>query len=239
MRYASALLGLTILLSACAFGGGAPTATPAATGGDALPTETPTIELGSTATTTTAVTGTPSRPPSPTRRVATAVSPRASASPWGSPLPTLVRGQTYRDPKLRFSFTIPSNWIQVQAAGAEVAFQSPAAANSVPATVNVVIEKLPSASVSLDAYDQAGEQNLKRQFPDYKLISLEKVTVAGLPAYKRLYTATIASRLLQLQQVYTIAHDTAYVISSGAPAESFGLYTRVFDEISGTFTIGQ
>lgn len=239
MRLTGALVGVAILLSACGFGPSAPTVTPSFTG-DALPTDTATVDTGSTATTAApTVTSSPQRTPTPTKRATAASSPRASASPWGSPLPTLVRGQTYRDPKLRFTFTIPSNWIQVQAAGAEVAFQSPAPANAVPATVNVVLEKLPSASVTLDAYDQAGEQNLKQQFPDYKLISLEQVAVAGQPAYKRLYTATIAGRLLQLQQVYFITHDAAYVISSGAPVESFGLYSRVFDEITGTFTVGQ
>lgn len=241
MRWATSLLSLTIFLTtACSFGGGAPTATPLFIGADILPTSTATAESATTvATPSPTMPGSSTRTPTPTRRATTAAPPRASASPWGSPLPALVRGQVYRDPRLRFSFTIPSNWVQVQAAGAEVAFQSPAPANSVPATVNIVLEKLPSASVSLDAYDQAGEQNLKKQFPDYKLVSLEKVSVAGQPAYKRLYTATIAGRLLQLQQVYLIDHDTAYVISSGAPAESFGLYAKVFDEISGTFKIGQ
>jgi hypothetical protein len=162
----------------------------------------------------------------------------ASPTPWGSPLPTLAAGQQYQDPQARFSFTIPGNWSQVQASGAEVAFQSPAPQGGVPATVNVVLEKLPSASVSLDDYNQAGEANLKQQFPDYKQISLTKVIVDGHPAYKRLYTATIAGRLLELQQVYFIDHDTAYVISCGATQDTFATYAPVFDQITGTFHLG-
>jgi hypothetical protein len=140
---------------------------------------------------------------------------------------------------VRFSFNVPSTWSQITAAGAEVAFQAPAPAGTIAATVNIVLEKLPSASVTLDEYDQAGEANLKQQFPDYKAVSLTKVSVDGKPAYKRIYTATIAGRLLQLQQVYLIEKDTAYLITCGAPQESFAATAPVFDEISGTFKIGR
>ena len=174
------------------------------------------------------------------RATASAPSTRtASPAAAGTPLPVLGAGQRYSDPQGRFSFSIPNNWTQVQAAGAEVAFQSPAPAGTIPATINIVLEKLPSATVTLDEYDQAGEANLKQQFPDYKSVSLTKVTIDGKPAYKRVYTATIAGRVLQLQQVYLIERDVAYVISCGAPQESFAGNATIFDQISGTFKIAQ
>ena len=193
--------------------------------------ETPVSTTAAKTTAATTATAQPSATRSPVRAPAT---PTIA----GSPLPTLSGGQTYKDPQLRFSFMIPSNWVQVQAAGAEVAFQSPAPAGQIPATVNVVLEKLPSASVTLDEYDQAGEANLKQQFPDYKPVSLTKVTVDDKPAYKRIYTATIAGRLLELQQVYFIDNDTAYVVSCGAPQENFAANAAIFDQISGTFKLG-
>jgi hypothetical protein len=174
------------------------------------------------------------------RATASAPSTRtASPAAAGTPLPVLGAGQPYNDPQGRFSFSIPNNWTQVQAAGAEIAFQSPAPAGTIPATINIVLEKLPSATVTLDEYDQAGEANLKQQFPDYKSVSLTKVTIDGKPAYKRVYTATIAGRILQLQQVYLIERDVAYVISCGAPQESFASNATIFDQISGTFKIAQ
>lgn len=199
-------------------------ATPSRSGADPLPTAT----RGGAGT------------PTVTRAPA-AASPTRPASPvaLGTPLPTLTGGQTYRDPQARFSFMIPANWTQVQAAGAEVAFQAPAPAGTIPATVNVVIETLPVAAVTLDEYDQAGEANLKQQFPDYKALSLTRVSVDGKPAYKRVYTATIAGRVLQLQQVYLIERDKAYLITGGAPQEAFAANMAVFDQISGTFKIGR
>jgi hypothetical protein len=174
------------------------------------------------------------------RATASAPSTRtASPAAAGTPLPVLGAGQPYNDPQGRFSFSIPNNWTQVQAAGAEIAFQSPAPVGTIPATINIVLERLPSATVTLDEYDQAGEANLKQQFPDYKSVSLTKVTIDGKPAYKRVYTATIAGRVLQLQQVYLIERDVAYVISCGAPQESFASNATIFDQISGTFKIGQ
>ena len=181
---------------------------------------------------------TATRAATPTATRATPTATRAAATPIGTPLPTLATGQTYRDPQARFSFTIPNNWNQVQAAGADVAFQSPAAPGAVPATVNVVIEKLPSASVTLDEYDRAGETNLKQQFADYKQVSHTQVVVDGRAAYKRVYTATIANRLLQVQQIYLIDRDTAYILTCGATQDTFATYTAVFDQISGTFKLG-
>ena len=234
------LLVCSLLLASCSRGG-APTATIAPS---PEPTPEQTVEATETRgaadplpTTTRTVVAAGATP----TRATVAASPTRAGSPTapGTPLPTLSGGQTYRDPQLRFSFMIPANWTQVQAAGAEVAFQAPAPSGAIPATVNVVMEKLPSSSVTLDEYDQAGEANLKQQFPDYKAISLTKVSVDGKPAYKRVYTATIAGRLLQLQQVYLIERDVAYLITCGAPQESFDANMAVFDQISGTFKIGR
>ena len=239
---------LAALLSGCGPGS---VATPTATT-EASPDTSTVIEVTASVPSVanpTAPAGTPTPTPAgkPSAATAATVQPSATRSPApptatpttaASPLPTLSGGQTYKDPQLRFSFMIPSNWVQVQAAGAEVAFQSPAPAGQIPATVNVVLEKLPSASVTLDEYDQAGEANLKQQFPDYKPVSLTKVTVDNKPAYKRIYTATIAGRLLELQQVYFIDNDTAYVVSCGAPQENFAANTAIFDQISGTFKLG-
>ena len=238
------LLGLVLLLAACS--NGSPTATAPATmvPATALATSAASISPVPSATRSGSAplptaTATASTAP---RTAAAATSTRgasATAAVAGTPLPTLATGQAYADPQGRFSFTIPSNWTQVQAAGAEVAFQSPVPAGVVPATVNIVLEKLPSATVTLDQYDQAGEANLKQQFPDYKSLGVTQVTVDGRPAYKRVYTATIVGRLLQLQQVYLIERDTAYVISCGAPQENFAQNAQTFDQISGTFKIAQ
>ena len=59
------------------------------------------------------------------------------------------------------------------------------------------------------------------------------------PPRSTFYTATIAGRLLQLQQVYLIEKDVAYLITCGAPQESFAANMAVFDQISGTFKIGR
>ena len=242
------LLALGLLLTACST-----TTEPTATTAPVVATTAPAVEsstVAATATTrpspTTAATRSGSAPlptatvnPRATASAAISTVTRTASAVAGTPLPTLGAGQAYTDPQGRFSFTIPNNWTQVQAAGAEVAYQSPAPAGTIAATVNIVLEKLPSATVTLDEYDQAGEANLKQQFPDYKPVSLTQVTIDGKPAYKRIYTATIAGRVLQLQQVYLIERDVAYVISCGAPQESFAANATVFDQISGTFKIGQ
>ncbi len=240
-------LGVVLLLAACSNG------SPTVTGAPATMVPATAIATNAASVSPTPVATRGGSTPLPTATVTPlvvpSVSPRAtsaatatrsaSATVARTPLPTLATGQAYADPQGRFSFTIPGNWTQVQAAGAEVAFQSPVPAGVVPATVNIVLEKLPSATVTLDQYDQAGEANLKQQFPDYKSLGVTQVTVDGRPAYKRVYTATIVGRLLQLQQVYLIERDTAYVISCGVPQENFAQNAQTFDQISGTFKIAQ
>ncbi len=243
------LLALGLLLTACSTG--SPTATTEIVATTAAVTTASTAPAASVAPASSApASATRSgAAPVPTVAATATVNVRATASApstrtaspgaAGTPLPVLGAGQPYNDPQGRFSFSIPNNWTQVQAAGAEIAFQSPAPAGTIPATINIVLEKLPSATVTLDEYDQAGEANLKQQFPDYKSVSLTKVTIDGKPAYKRVYTATIVGRILQLQQVYLIERDVAYVISCGAPQESFASNATIFDQISGTFKIAQ
>ena len=146
------LLGVVLLLAACS--NGSPTATvPPATivPATALATNAATIDPtpsatrgGSAPLPTATVIAAPSTAPAPTPRATTAATATRStvATPAGTPLPTLATGQVYTDPQGRFSFIIPGNWTQVQAAGAEVAFQSPVPAGIVPAQVQRVLDQV-------------------------------------------------------------------------------------------------
>ena len=246
MRSLSTALVFGLILAAIGCSTGAPsTPAPAPTAtvsdepepeptGDTTMVEatTPTIDPAVVLTTETAPLTPPAIPGTATRG---AVTPPRSPSPSA----VLVRGQTYNDPQGRFSFTIPGDWVQVRASGSEVAFQSPIPAGAAPASVTVVLEKLPTASISLDEYDEAAEGALRQQFPDYQPVSLTNVSVDGRRAYRRVYTATIANRLQQVQQVYLIdERDVAYLVSCIAPRDTFANYSAIFDQITGTFKIG-
>ena len=43
---------------------------------------------------------------------------------------------------------------------------------------------------------------------------------------------------MQLQQIYLIDRDTAYLVTCGATQEGFASNVAVFDQISGTFKVG-
>ena len=202
------------------------------------PTQTPIFALSPTSALAIAATSVPTVRPTNTLAPTATIQPTVTIPPIAA-VPTLQGGKIYRDSQMRFSFSVPSSWIQIQAAGSEVAFQSPAPSGTIPATINVVLEKLPSNTVTLEEYDQAGEANLRQTFSDYRLISSTKVTFAGRPAYMRVYTATIAGRVLQLQQVYTVDGDVAYLMTGGSPVESFGQNASTFDQIIATFVIGR
>lgn len=161
--------------------------------------------------------------------------PTVAASGAGATAPD--GGQRYVDTRARFALTVPSTWTQVQAAGADVAYQSPAAAGQVPGTVNIVVELLPSTAVTLEQYDAAGEANLRQQFPDYRPIEVTPIAVDSRRGLRRTYTATIVARLLQLRQYYLVENGVAYVVSCGAPAGDFPRYTDAFEQIAASFLV--
>lgn len=237
------VVGLTLAVIGCSTGAPSPPApAPTATAsdepeptGDTTVAEltTPTIDPVVALATETAAVTPPAISGTATRGAVTPSRPL-------SPQPVLVGEQTYNDPQGRFSFTLPGDWVQVQASGTVVAFQSPVPAGGAPASVNVILEKLPTGSISLDEYDQAGEETLRQIFPDYQPVSLTTVSIDGRRAYKRVFTATIANRPLQVQQVYLIDdRDVAYLVSCRAPQGTFAGYAAVFDQITGTFKVGE
>ncbi len=131
---------------------------------------------------------------------------------------------------------MPQNWNQDQGAGsnAEVRFNAPGNG----ASMNVALEEVP-ASVTLERYNQAVEEQLPRQFPGYTPISLERVLVGNNQAYKRISQATIQGQVFQIEQVYFVANGTAHVLTFGSLPANFAAQAPTFDAIAGTYRPGR
>lgn len=236
---AGALLVLALALGAFAARprAAAPATSPTSAAAAAVP---PTSQATATAPPATAApTSAPTATPAPTATAVPTATPRpqptATVSGAGASAPP--GGQRYVDTRARYALTVPSTWTQVQAAGADVAYQAPAAAGQVPATVNIVTEQLPSTAVTLEQYDAAGEANLRQRFPDYRPIEVTPIAIDGRRGLRRTYTATIVGRILQLQQYYLVENGVAYVVSCGAPADDFPRYTGAFEQIAASFLV--
>ena len=172
--------------------------------------------------------------------VARAVSPSAAnrGGPTTSPAVPPGAGKPYRDPEGRFTLTLPDGWIETPAQTAAVAFTSPAMPGQVPASVSILLERLPREGVAPEEYDAAGELTLRRQYPDYAPIGApERLAVDGRPAVRRTFAATIEGRVTQVRQLYLIDRDSAYVVSCGAPRERFGDWAIQFDRIASSLRV--
>lgn len=239
---------LVALLAACGGGGGGETSG----GGSATVEPTPTVgarlptPIAAPAPTTGAasarprgdasVTALPNRPPPPstgsaaTRTVANSVT---APGEWGPTLAPLIGGQTYSDPQGRFTIAVPADWTQRPAAeaGAEVSFDAPD--NVV--RMNVALRDAAALRLqSVEAFDQALDEALKRQYPTYQIVSLERVVVDNQRAYRRVFTIDRAGQPLQGVQIYFVKGATAYTIAFTATPDAFAGLAPALDAIAGS-----
>lgn len=166
---------------------------------------------------------------------ATAARTGTAAGPWGPALAPLTDGQEYSDPEGRFSFSVPQEWTEVTPddPDIEVAF---AGGEDFP-NMNVVLSSVPG-NVDLETYNRAAETLLQRQIPEYNPVSVDRVTIDGQRAYKRIWQTTNGDgQRIQVQQVYFIEQGTAHVLSFGAPADTFDEYAETFDAIAGSYDV--
>lgn len=225
----AALLGLALAATGCD------------PGSSAAPTPTASAPVGGTAGATVAPLATRTRAVATIGGTPARGTPPATpgmATPARTPLPVLVGGQTYQDPQGRFSLMAPADWGRIAEGGTAVAFGKTAPDGVPLAAVNVALDPLPDAGVGLEEYTRAAERSLAQQLPDYRPIDLTPVSLDGRPAYRRIFTATIEGQPQQLQQVYLVDRQLAYVITGTTLQEAFRDYSALFDQIAGTFQIG-
>ncbi|HET8630634.1 MAG TPA: AAA family ATPase [Thermomicrobiales bacterium] len=175
------------------------------------------------------VAATPTAPPP------TVTPPPPQASDWGPALAPLKGGKGYKDPDGRFSFRVPQDWSQIQQSGTDVAFSAPRSGRTTPATMNVVLSQ---TSDSLDQVDQRTQQQIQQQYKDFKLVSRDKVTVNGIPAYRRVFTVTVDGVPVEIEQVYLVDHQVAHILTFAATPDSFGDSQPTFDAVAGSYQVG-
>ena len=122
---------------------------------------------------------------------------------------------TYTSPK-GYAITYSSDWgkPQEQQDGSLVAFLTPT--NNKTENLNVVVVNL-TASDTLEIMTDEGIATAE-DYDDFKLIEETGTTLAGLPAYKIVFTATIDGEQLKLLQTWTVNDGKLYIITyKGAP----------------------
>lgn len=213
--------------------GGATVASATAPPGTALPLATPTTVRTPTLvrTPTIIVARTPTLTRTPATAAARTPSGTSAASPGGAgrALAPLVGGQAYSDSQGRFSLLVPPEWIRISdRPDVDAAFTA-----GDDATVAGV--KLGAApGLTAERYDELVEGQL-RGLAGYTPISVERVTIGGRPAYRRVFRATVQGLGLQLMRVTIVADDTAHVLTFSTRADFFARFEATFDGIAGSY----
>jgi serine/threonine-protein kinase len=131
-----------------------------------------------------------------------------------------------------YSITYPSDWSkpQEQSNGSLVIFTTPA--NNETENLNVQV-------ITRDTLENVTKEgtSIAQENDDFKQIEATNTTLAGLPAYKIVYTATIDGNQLKVLQTWTVKDGKAYIITyKGAPA-NYDTYLSAAQKMIDSFQI--
>jgi serine/threonine-protein kinase len=133
-----------------------------------------------------------------------------------------------------FSINYPSDWGKPQVNGEFVGFVTPTKNES--ENLNVQVMNL-SASDTLETTTDDVISNAQ-DYNNFNEISAHNATLAGLPAYKIVFTATTDNGdQLEALQIWTVKDDKAYIITyKGAPA-NYDTYLSAAQKMIDSFQI--
>jgi hypothetical protein len=131
-----------------------------------------------------------------------------------------------------YSIAYPSDWgkPQEQNNGTLVVFLTPT--NNETENLNVQV-------ITRDTLENVTKEgtSIAQENDDFKQIEATNTTLAGLPAYKIVYTATIDGNQLKVLQTWTVKDGKAYIITyKGAPA-NYDTYLSAAQKMIDSFQI--
>lgn len=145
----------------------------------------------------------------------------------------------YADPSEGFSISYPSDWTKpVDRHGAIVALASPPEDSS-DFIENIRVDAYDvEASTSLDEYESLGLKAAPNFFTEFDLLSSERVSLGGYPAFEDHYIARLPQGQFEGLQVTTLVGTRAYIITfTGEPGAAFALWLPTAREIIDSFAI--
>jgi hypothetical protein len=119
-----------------------------------------------------------------------------------------------------------------------VAFRSPLerVSDTVRETVDIIMENLPpEQNIALDAYSTLQISDLALSGTNFDLKESTPTVLAGIPAYKIVYSQTLQQVPLQIMQVWAIKDNKAYTLSYVAELPKYSTYLPVVQKIFDSF----
>lgn len=132
--------------------------------------------------------------------------------------------QTYADEAHGFTIGYPSEWHRQEGvAGSQVAFLAPpeGTSDAFRENVNVVVQVLPEASLTLDLYTKLSLEQAPTIITGFRLLDQGSTTLSGAPAHEVHYRGKQGIFRLEWGQVWTVEDGKAYVLTYTAERKRY------------------
>lgn len=101
--------------------------------------------------------------------------------------------------------------------------------------VNVVVEDLHGAEMTVDEYAGFTKTQIKTLITNNNILKSEKTTFQGRDAYTMEYTGQQGAYKLHWKQIYFIEKGKAYILTYTAEGDKFATYLPIADRIIQSF----
>lgn len=144
----------------------------------------------------------------------------------------------YQNTEHHFSLNYPANrTLQENVYGAVARFTSPTDDDdAITENVSITVYPLETSPTPAEYYDMT-KAELSKIMSDFAEVSNDPLQIGGIDAQKVVYQGTQWSTKLQMEQVYLIFGNTAYVISYAATQKTFDDFSDEANTMIASFEI--
>jgi hypothetical protein len=151
---------------------------------------------------------------------------------------------TYQNSTFGIKIQYPSNWEKQENGTRQdtqtdiVTFLSPVINSR--ANLDVSIDDISGEKgISLTQYANQNIADLNQSLPDAKLIAsnTNNVAIAGLPAYRMVYTSADGNTILKTMEIGAMKGDKVYILTYEAAMQEYAKYLSVIQRMIDSFQI--
>ena len=151
---------------------------------------------------------------------------------------------TYQNSTFGIKLQYPSNWEKQENGTRQdtqtdiVTFLSPVINSR--ANLDVSIDDISGEKgISLTQYANQNIADLNQSLPDAKLIAsnTNNVVIAGLPAYRMVYTSADGNTILKTMEIGAMKGDKVYILTYEAAMQEYAKYLSVIQRMIDSFQI--
>lgn len=146
---------------------------------------------------------------------------------------------TYENSFYGVRIKYPQEWTKTEGAmGTVVMFLSPKQNDTDPfqENLNIIVQPLP-ASTTLNVVTEETINQVKQLIQNATIIETTDTTLAGVPAYKLVYSGKMRDYTLKWMQIWAVKNNIMYSITYTAEIDSYSYYLDVIQKMIDSFEI--